>query len=389
MNRILAVLAVLAIAAVGLFPDPLKPTTYAPVPCCAPTGSFQSTFALGGSEIVYLAPELSKADAERVGALEVALDRLRQRLAIPGFSAAVVRSGEILWARGFGCADIAAGVPATPRTPYRIASLTKPMAATVLLQLVEEGVVDLEDPVADYDIFLDSRGTVRVKHLLSHSSEGTPGSRYRYHGDRFGLIDRVMLKASGFTFAELLIDRIILPLDLRDTVPTPVGGERLAYERGEADPRFQHAWNRLATPYWLVHGYGNVRDEYVEYFGSAAGLISSVMDYAAFSLALDCGDLLSEETLSMAWSPFVSNRGRSLPYGYGWFIQERDGMRLVWHYGYWRSTSTLIVKVPERGLAFLLFANSDRLSSPFHLGVNENVRRSPAARAFLDIFVDP
>jgi CubicO group peptidase (beta-lactamase class C family) len=111
------------------------------------------------------------------------------------------------------------------------------------------------------------------------------------------------------------------------------------------------------------------------------------MDYAVFSIALDRHELLSEEMLERAWTPFTSNRGRSLPYGYGWFVQKRSGVRILWHYGYWRCTSTLVVKVPDRGLTFLLFANSDRLSSPFNLGIDENVCRSPAARAFLDIFV--
>jgi CubicO group peptidase (beta-lactamase class C family) len=253
---------------------------------------------------------------------------------------------------------------------------------------VEEGQIDLEAPVTDYGVVVDSRASVRVKHLLSHTSEGMPGSRYRYHGDRFGLIDRVMQVATGRTFRELLIERIILPLDLQDTVPTPVGAERLAYSGGTAEPGFQSAWDRLAKPYWLVKGYGHVLDRYAEYFGSAAGLVSSVMDYAAFSIALDEGVLLSREMLENAWTPFRSNRGRELPYGYGWFIQKRKGLRYIWHYGYWTSTSTLVVKVPERELAFLLFANSDRLSSPYPLGVDENVRRSPAARAFLDIFVE-
>jgi len=388
MMRWLGLLTVAAIAAVGVLPGIIAPTTYAPAPCCGPTSSFQPSFALADSEIVHFADEVSTEDAVKIGRLEVELDRLRRRLSIPGFSAAVVKDQQLLWARGFGCADIASGTPATPRTPYHLASLTKPIAATILLQLVEEGLVGLEDPVSEYGIHLDNSDAVRVEHLLSHTSQGVPGRRYRYCGDCFGLIDQVMISAVGKEFRDLVIERILEPLGLQDTLPSPVGEEAVAYAGGEGDPRFQEAWDRLATPYWLVKGYGNVVDGYAEYFGAAAGLISSVADYAAFDVAVDQHLLLSSETQELAWTPFRSSGGRDLAYGYGWFIQKRKGLRYVWHYGYWSSTSTLIVKVPERGLTFLLFANSDRLSSPFWLGVDANVRRSPAARAFLDIFIE-
>jgi len=386
--HILAVLTAGAIAVLGLLPGLLPVAPYAPLPCCSPAGSFQTTFAMIDSPIAFVADDASSADKQRIGRLEIELQGLRERLQIPGFSAAVVKDHEVLWARGFGCANIASGTPATPNTPYNLASLTKPFGATILLRLVEEGLVDLEDPISDYGIHWLESEAVLVKHLLSHTSRGTPGSRYRYDGDRFGLIDRVIHAATGSSFRELLIERILSPLEMSDSLPMPTGYGAADYERGEGDPRFQDAWNRLASPYALIRGYGDVLGEYASYFGSAAGLISSVLDYAKFDRALDEHRFISEETQEMAWTPFRSNRGRELPYGYGWFVQKREGLRYLWHYGYWNCTSTLIVKVPERRLTFLLFANSDRLSSPFMLGVDANVRRSPAARAFLDIFVE-
>ena len=386
--RALTLLIAVGIAAVGLFPGLIQPISFAPLPCCSEAGGFQTTFALVGSETVYLAAGTTEQENRRIGRLEIKLEKLRERLHIPGFSAAIVKHQDVLWARGFGCADIASGQPATPNTPYNLASLTKPFGATVLLQLVEEGLVNLDDPIEEYGVLIDSRGTVRVDHLLSHTSQGVPGRSYRYNGDRFGLIDRVMEEATGSLFRDLVVERILQPLDLADTMPMPVDEEGSAYESGMGEAAYQHVWDRLAKPYVLVRRYGNVLGHYANYFGSAAGLISSVMDYARFDAAIDRHQLISEETQALAWSPYVSNSGRLLPYGLGWFVQERHGMRYVWHYGYWACTSTLIVKVPERDLTFLLFANSNRLSSPFWLGVDENVRRSPAARAFLDTFVE-
>ena len=388
MIRLIPWLAIACILTAGLFPGLVQPSPPVPVPYCTDEGAFVPTSELAGSETLLVPKPLGEKDAADIALLEMELDRLRQRLSIPAFSAAIVRDQEILWARGFGCADLETGVPATPHTPYHLASLTKPFGATVLLQLVEEGLVELDDPISEYGIYLESTGVVRVKHLLSHTSGGTPGRRYRYCGDCFGLIDRVMLHATDTSFRSLLIERVLTPLGLEDTLPSPSNAAELhRYELGTAEEPFQSVWNRMARPYVLHEGALH-EWRYVTYFGSAAGLISSVVDYAAFDAAIDQHVFVSAETQELAWTPFVSNSGRALAYGYGWFVQHRKGLRYLWHYGYWDCTSTLIVKVPERGLTFLLFANSDRLSSPFRLGADEDVRRSPAARIFLDIFAE-
>ena len=100
-------------------------------------------------------------------------------------------------------------------------------------------------------------------------------------------------------------------------------------------------------------------------------------------MALDGDQLLRPATKQLAFSPATSSSGRALPYGMGWFIQHRRGVKLVWHYGWDRANSTLIIKVPERGLTFVLLGNSEALSRKFDLGRDEDVTRSPFAREFL------
>ena len=140
---------------------------------------------------------------------EVELEELRQELKIPGLSAAIVKDQALVWAKGFGYADLENEVEATPDTPYRLASVTKPIAATLIMQLVEEGVLDLEDPVSKYGIHLESEGVVRVWHLLTHTSEGVPGTRHNYRGDLYGRLGQVIEGASGKSFGDLLSDRTI------------------------------------------------------------------------------------------------------------------------------------------------------------------------------------
>jgi CubicO group peptidase (beta-lactamase class C family) len=159
------------------------------------------------------------SDAYRLAHLEKLLEQLRQELKIPALSTAIVKDQKVVWAKGFGYADVENKIPATEHTPYHLASLTKTFASTIVMQLVQEGKVKLDDPVSKYGITLESDGVIRVKHLLSHTSEGNPGERYSYNGNRFGELDKVILRATGKSFAELLIANILDPLALNETAP--------------------------------------------------------------------------------------------------------------------------------------------------------------------------
>lgn len=310
------------------------------------------------------------------------LDALRVQLQIPGMSAAIVEDGQLAWARGFGLASVEDGLVATSTTPFHLASLTKPFAATVLMQLVDEGLVDLDDPVSDYGVSLPGSAVVRVRHLLTHTSEGVPGANYQYNGNRFGELDQVIESASGRTVAELLVERILEPLHLDDTAPNPKKQNAFAFT-GLNRASFL---SRMAAGYEVVGSEVRPRS-HPDYFGSAAGLVASAEDVARFSMAIDEGQFLSAGTWDQVFSPAISNSGTPLPYGLGWFIQEHQGIRLQWHYGYWTTNSSLIVRVPDRGLTFVVLANTQTLSSTYGLGGDNNVLRSDVASLFIDAFV--
>lgn len=310
------------------------------------------------------------------------LDSLRVRLRIPGMSAAIVKDGLVAWARGFGVAEAESGRPATSATPFHLASLTKPFASTVLMQLVEIGAVDLDAPASAYGVNLASPGVIRVRHLLTHTSEGIPGSHYHYSGDRFAHLDQVILSASGRTFAELLVERILRPLGLRNTAPNP--RQPAAFALTGLD---RHRFMAEMAAGYQLKGSQVVAAEHPDYFGTAAGLVASAEDVAAFSMAIDEGRFLGAATWAQVFTPATSDSGEVLPYGLGWFIQDYQGTVLQWHYGYWTTNSSLIVRVPEKGLTFVVLANSAQLSAPYGLGIDGNVLRSEAARLFVDAFV--
>jgi CubicO group peptidase (beta-lactamase class C family) len=456
----------------------------------------------------------------RIARLETLLESLRQELKIPAYSAAIVKDQKVVWAKGFGYADVENKIPATEHTAYHLASLTKTFASTILMQLVQDGKIKLDDPVSKYGITLESDGVIRVRHLLSHTSEGNPGEQYRYNGNRFGELDKVIERATGKSFAELLIANILDPLGMNDTAPnvptlvsmrspdatgqaaeadvkaavmdivggynsgnvdqierrlapqhtrfqgegfltsfnapelrqafqaglkinvdiknleaavygdsavatflmvtrvTPANGtprtdapSRASYFLNKQDgswklvhshqsplaraiitdkqqQRFEAVKKILAQPYALDREFKITKISYPQSFGTAAGLISTVLDMAKYDIAIDQNKFLTKETQQLAFTPTVSTKGESLPYGLGWFTQNYKGTKMLWHYGYWTGNSSFILKVPEQNITFIIMANSDNLSRPTDLG-SGNALSSAIAMAFLKTFIFP
>ena len=313
---------------------------------------------------------------------EIRLESIRDALYIPGMAAAITNGGQVVWAKGYGYGDVENQMTIEPTTPFHLASLTKPFAAVVIMQLVEAGMLDLQEPISTFGINLSSAYTIRVIHLLTHTSEGKPGSYYRYNGDRFARLDSVIQEASGESFCELLVLEIIDPLRLEHTAPNP---------RNLANCMLTTQSERDAFEQQMPIGYtsdGERQMTYPSYFGSSAGLVASALDLAEFSIALDEDLLLSQETKELMFTPMVSNSGDTLPYGLGWFIHWENNLKIIWHYGYWTAISTLIIKVPEKDVTFVLIANNDMLSRASDgIGSDSDVTRSVPAEEFLNGFV--
>jgi len=168
--------------------------------------------------------------SSQLPAFENRLEALRQNLKIPGLSAAIVLDTQIVWSKGFGYADIAGRIKAADTTSYLLASLTKTFAPTIIMQLVEKGEIYLDAPISEYGVSLDRAREagmslagddfIMVRHLLSHTAEFVPGTRYNYNGYLFSFLDSVIEEGSGNTFGELVIREIIKPLNLNHTVRT-------------------------------------------------------------------------------------------------------------------------------------------------------------------------
>ena len=259
-------------------------------------------------------------------------------------------------------------MPATADTIYHLASVTKPYAATVVLQLVEEGKLDLNQPVAEFVVTLDTIGPgARVSHLLSHTSAGTPDTTFRYDGNPYGRLTAIVEKVTGRPFAVELTERIIRRLSLTRTGPNPAASPVVPHlalhltepssSQGSTTKQSKTRWRwGIAGPRWPVRW---SRCTIRLYLFASAGLVASAPEVARFSIALD--------RAYSSRSPLETARGRQ-----GFFRPEPNsrtgsdgsfrrirGRRFVWHFGQGLESSALLVKIPERELTFVALANSD------------------------------
>ena len=341
---------------------------------------------LSGCAAPVTMPAEEVQDTDTWGKFEEELESLRKEMKIPGMSAAVVKEGELVWARGFGYSDVENGIPAAPETPYHLASVTKTFAAVTIMQLVQEGKLSLDDPVSRFGVNLPEGDKVLVRHLMSHTSEGTPGQHYQYNGNRYGQLSLVVQAATGRSLQELVYEHIIQPLGMENTAPSPPA----ACTGLEFAPTCDRVYAALTQLYFLDTDFNPIPGFNQDNFNAGAGLMSTVVDLAKFDAALDANTLVTEATKKLMWTPTVSNSGQTLPYGLGWFTQDYRGMRLIWHTGFSPpSTSALFLKLPDNSLTFIVLANTDMLSRNFQAGHGDaaDVLDSLVALAFYKQFV--
>lgn len=172
----------------------------------------------------------------------------------------------------------------------------------------------------------------------------------------------------------MLVETVIAPLGMTRTIPSwdDELRDRVLAER---------------ATYYRKRLFGFVSSEYRTRLSASAGMVSTVMDLAKFDMAMDRDLIVSQESKKAMFTAARSNSGKRLPYGLGWFVQEHNGVKLVWHYGHApQAYSSLILKCLDRKSTLILLANSDGASAPFHLGAGD-VLKSPFALAFLE-FID-
>lgn len=328
---------------------------------------------------------LTSPEDKRFRQLRQAIASHASLLKIPGLAAAVVKDGQVTFVQAEGFADLDRKIPMRRDHIFPVASLTKTFAAVTLMQYEQEGKLNLDDYILDYPFlsvgFTPERlqdPNVTIRHVLSHTSEGEAGTNYIYNGNRYNLVYGVFEQVSGDTrhyeaFAGEVTKRILKPLNLKDTFP--------GYPSDKNSP----ALPRIVTPYlWDRERQSFTSDRNLPGMTTlfpSSNLLTTLDDLAAYSNALDQHSLLTPESYQKLTSPFVTRGGRTNPYGLGWATQRVYDRPVHWHYGYGDSYASLIIRVPQDKLSFILLSNGGPASGAFLLGYG-NLLSSVFAQAF-------
>ena len=317
------------------------------------------------------------------------LESLRVQAGIPGLSAILIQDGQVVWDRGLGFQNQESRIRATADTPYPIADLNQTLAATLVLQCTEQRRLNLSDPIRRYGESV-AEPTATIRQLLSHTSAGA-GDSFQYDPERFAKLTRAVEACIEQPFRKTVAVELLERFAMKDSVPgrdvvTPGAVNEPLFSADILD-RYRRVLDRLAVPYKVDKRGRLTRTELQpESINAATGLVSTVRDLARFDTALDDGLLLREETRTLAWSNVQSTQNTAIPTGLGWFVQTYRNDRVVWHFGLVPNAySSLIIKLPERRLTFILLANSDGLSAPFQLDAGD-ITRSLFATLFLRLY---
>jgi CubicO group peptidase (beta-lactamase class C family) len=341
------------------------------------------TLALNALSAPSILPQDAALSASAEPKIERAVTAFMSKVNAPGVSVAVSRGRAVRWANGYGLADIEQFVPAKSDTVYRLASVSKPITAVAVMQLIERGLLSLDDTVGKwlpdappvwrpitveqllthqsgirhYTAAEDESGNANVKHYVSLRSAlaifsgdpliHQPGAKMTYSTYGYTLLGVVIEAASGQDYVTFVTKNIFEPAGMRLSRVDDV-----------------HALIPNRSPGYATTDTGALRRASFmdsSYKIPGGGWLSTVGDLVRFGLSVQDGTLLRPSTFrQMTVARHVN--GQNTGYGLGWIV---DGWGpgtppipgLVWHGGVQQGVTTNLYMFPDRHVVVAILAN--------------------------------
>jgi serine beta-lactamase-like protein LACTB len=333
--------------------------------------------------VTHVQPSQKWANAVEQGRQLARASLVEQNL--PGLSVAVGAGGDLVWAEGFGWADLEKRVPVTPDSLFRIGHASKALTSTAVGLLLEKGRLHLDDEIQTYvPAFPKKQWPITLRQLMGHvagvrhydnegdympsancerASEGLqsfaddplrfePETQYRYSTYGWILVSAAVEAAADEPFFTFMRKQIFEPLDMKDTMPDsedPIPDRAtFYYPRFSGDP-----------------GSGPELASTVDYscFAGAGAFLSTPSDLVRFGMAVSSGKLLKPATVEMLQTPQQLASGEDTEYGLGWMLETvtlaGEPTRLASHAS--RTLlggSTSFMTFPERGIAVAVTSNT-------------------------------
>ncbi len=301
------------------------------------------------------------------------------RLDSPGCAVSVIDDGEVIYARGYGSAQLEYQVPITPNTVFHVASVSKQFAAFALALLETQGKLDLDDDVRKYIPEVPDFGaTITLRHLLNHTSglrdqwsllslagwadddvithqdvmrvvasqrelNFPPGDRELYSNTGYTLVAEVVRRVTGRTLRQFAESEMFEPLEMtrthfHDDHTEVVPGRAYSFQ-----PTADGGWDHGVLSFSVV---------------GATSLFTTVMDLARWQENLDYGDVGGMETVEKMFVRGVLNDGTALDYALGIVHGTYRGVRTTSHSGGDAGFRSYLVRFPEQQLSVAVLANA-------------------------------
>jgi N-acyl-D-amino-acid deacylase len=372
---------------------------------------------------------VSSGDAdERFASYDRRMREFMKKHRIPGASIAVTHRGRVVFARGYGYADVAAKETVQPTSLFRVASLSKPITSVAILQFVEQNKLKLDDKVfevLDYAADIKAAGNdfdprlrdITIRHLLEHRGgwdrgrsfdamfqsvrfakqaevappadqaavikamlsqklDFDPGDEYAYSNFGYCLLGRVIEKLSGQTYEECVKEKVLAPIGV---TTLRIGATHLA-GRSENEVRYYHPGTGKSV--FQADLDQKVPSQYgawnLEAMDSHGAWIASAVDLAKFAAAFDDPDkcpILKSSSIDLMYRrpPGLAGHeedgaAKDVYYSLGWSNRVMSGDRLNhWHTGSLPGTATIMIRRHD-GKNFIALLNSRISPSASHLG---------------------
>jgi len=307
----------------------------------------------------------------------------------PGAAVLVVRDGKPVFRQGYGVTDLRTLRPINAQTNFRLASFTKQFTATCIMLLVHDGKLQYDEHLTEIFPEFPAYGrAITVSNLLNHTSglpdyedilmkqypdtppekipqildagvlklleqqssgKFPPGTKWEYSNSGYAVLAMIVERVSGKPFGQFLHDRIFAPLAMNNT---------LAYEKGKNEVP-----NR-------AYGHTKEGDTFKETDQSPTsavlgdgGIYTSIDDLTKWDRALRDHTLLSEAEMQPARTPvhvadgLPTSEGRTVSYGFGWFLDPYKDHRRMWHDGETIGFRTTIQRFPDKKMTVIVLAN--------------------------------
>jgi D-alanyl-D-alanine carboxypeptidase len=307
---------------------------------------------------------------------------MQTEIRVNGFSGTILlaRKGAPIVAKGYGPANAEWDIPNTPRTRFRLGSITKQFTSMVVMQLQQQGKLKVQDPICQYlTPCPDAWKPITIHHLLTHTSgipsytsspsymatmmvpktvdqmvagfrdlplEFEPGSQFKYNNSGYFLLGVLLEGVTGHPYERVLRDQIFTPLGMRDSgydSPTRILPMRASGYSRQGSELTNAPYLDMVQPF------------------AAGALYSTVEDLLTWDQALYTEQLLPNAARSAMFTPFKND------YAYGWQVPtpspQTFGRRQVAHGGGINGFSTMIIRLPEENITSIVLSNVQQAST--------------------------